>query len=163
MIEIKGLDKVQAKLKNLQNLGNNAKPLMKTLGLILQNEIEDSFENEKSPFGEQWKPLAPGTLRNKLKKGKSDRILRREGNLADRWITKADKDKATVSNNIKAKGFAYGLAHQFGTTKAGRNCNTFIPARPFLPIDANGKLASHTEDTIKDEVIKFIDNTLRLG
>lgn len=156
MIEIKGFDKVQTKLKNLQNLNKNTKPLIKTLGLILQNEIEDSFENEKSPFGKAWTPLAKSTLDKKKKSAKSDRILRNEGNLADRWITKADKDKATVSNNIKSKGFAYGLSHQFGTNKAGRSRNVKIPARPFLPVDADGKLPSCTKDTIKDEVINYV-------
>ena len=50
MIEVKGLKQVQAKLKSLQNIENQTKPLMQTLGNILQNEIEDSFEREQSPF-----------------------------------------------------------------------------------------------------------------
>ena len=109
MIEVKGLEELQTKLKSLQNIDKKAKPLMQTLGNILQNEIEASFENESSPFGQKWQALKPSTIRQKQKLGKSSNILRSDGNLADKWIVKADDKKATVSNNIKKNGFAYGL------------------------------------------------------
>ncbi|MBR8463646.1 phage virion morphogenesis protein [Campylobacter sp. faydin G-24] len=158
MIEIKGLQKVEAKLKVLSDLSTNTKPLMQTLGTILQNEIEDSFENETSPFGQRWKTLSQSTLKNKLKKGKSERILRYDGNLADRWLLKTTNTKASVSNNASHKGFAYGLVHQFGTAKAGRNRNAKISARPFLPVDKSGKLAKDVKREIKAEIISFIKN-----
>ncbi|MBE3606100.1 phage virion morphogenesis protein [Campylobacter sp. RM13119] len=156
MIEIKGLEILQAKLKNLQELDTKTKPLMKTLGNILQNEIEDSFENERSPFGEAWKPLASNTLDKKLKSGKSDKILRQDGDLADRWVLKTTSKEASISNNTKRKGFSYGLTHLFGTNKAGRSRSVKIPARPFLPVDKNGKLPGRTQEIIKDEVLEFI-------
>lgn len=156
MIEVKGLEKLQTKLRNIQKLEHRTAPLMEQLGEILKNSIEDSFENEKSPFGERWKPLAKSTLQNKLKKGKSERILRREGDLADNWVLKSDDDKAVISNNANNKGFAYGLAHQFGANGAGRGKRTKIPARAFLPVDKNGKLAKDVKREIKAEVISFI-------
>ena len=156
MIEVKGLEELQTKLKSLQNIDKKAKPLMQTLGNILQNEIEASFENESSPFGQKWQALKPSTIRQKQKLGKSSNILRSDGNLADKWIVKADDKKATVSNNIKKNGFAYGLVHQFGTNKAGRSKNVRIAARPFLPVDKNRNLPKDLEDVIKKVVIKFI-------
>lgn len=161
MIEIKGLEKLQVKLKNLQNLQNRTAPLITQLGEMLKNSIEDSFENEKSPFGEHHKPLSQSTLKNKLKNGKSERILRRDGNLADNWVLNTTNTKASVSNNTNFKGFAYGLAHQFGANGAGRGKNIKIPARPFLPVDKNGKLESRTENTIKNETVKFIKDLLK--
>ena len=156
MIEVKGLEELQTKLKSMQNIDKKTKPLMQTLGNILQNEIEDSFENESSPFGQKWQALKPSTIRQKQKLGKSSNILRSDGNLADKWIVKADDKKATVSNNIKKNGFAYGLVHQFGTNKAGRSKNVRIAARPFLPVDKNRNLPKDLEDVIKKVVIKFI-------
>lgn len=156
MIEVKGLEKLQVKLKNLQNLQHRTAPLMTQLGEILKNSIEDSFENETSPFGERWKPLSKNTLKNKLKKGESERILRREGNLADRWLLKTTNKKASVSNNASYKGFAYGLAHQFGANGAGRGKNIKIPARVFLPVDKNGKLAKDVKLEVENEIIGFI-------
>lgn len=161
MIEVKGLEELQAKLKSLQNIEKRTKPLMQTLGNILQNEIEASFENESSPFGQKWQALKPSTIRQKQKLGKSSNILRSDGNLADKWIVKADDKKATVSNNTNKNGFAYGLVHQFGTNKAGRSKNVRIAARPFLPVDKSGHLPNRTKQAIEDATIEFIINKLK--
>ena len=134
---------------------------MQTLGNILQNEIEASFENESSPFGQKWQALKPSTIRQKQKLGKSSNILRSDGNLADKWIVKADDKKATVSNNTNKNGFAYGLVHQFGTNKAGRSKNVRIAARPFLPVDKSGHLPNRTKQAIEDATIEFIINKLK--
>ena len=156
MIEVKGLEELQAKLKSLQNIEKKTKPLMQTLGNILQNEIEASFENESSPFGQKWQALKPSTIKQKQRHGKSLNILRSDGNLADRWIVKADDKKATVSNNTNKNGFAYGLVHQFGSNKAGRSHNIKISARAFLPVDKNRNLPKDLEDVVKKVTIKFI-------
>lgn len=158
MIEVKGLEELQTKLKSLQNIDKKTKPLMQTLGNILQNEIEASFENESSPFGQKWQALKPNTIRQKQKLGKSSNILRSDGNLADKWIVEADDKKATVSNNTNKNGFAYGLVHQFGTNKAGRSKNVKIPARPFLPVDRSGNLPGRVKDVVKKVVIKFVED-----
>ena len=156
MIEVKGLEELQNKLESLQSIENKTKPLMQTLGNILQNKIEDSFENESSPFGQKWQALKPSTIKQKQRHGKSLNILRSDGNLADRWIVKADDKKATVSNNTNKNGFAYGLVHQFGSNKAGRSHNIKIPARAFLPVDKNRNLPKDLEDVVKKVMIKFI-------
>ena len=161
MIEVKGLEELQTKLKSLQNIDKKTKPLMQTLGNILQNEIEASFENESSTFGQKWQALKPSTIRQKQKLGKSSNILRSDGNLADKWIVKADDKKATVSNNTNKNGFAYGLVHQFGTNKAGRSKNVRIAARPFLPVDKSGHLPNRTKQAIEDATIEFIINKLK--
>ena len=161
MIEIKGLEKLQNKLESLQSIENKTKPLMQTLGNILQNKIEDSFENESSPFGQKWQALKPSTIKQKQRRGKSLNILRSDGNLADRWIVKADDKKATVSNNTNKNGFAYGLVHQFGTNKAGRSKNIKMPARPFLPVDKSGNLPSRVKDVVKKVVIKFVEDSFK--
>ena len=158
MIEVKGLEELQTKLKSLQNIDKKAKPLMQTLGNILQNEIEASFENESSPFGQKWQALKPSTIRQKQKLGKSSNILRSDGNLADKWIVKADDKRAAVSNNTNKNGFAYGLVHQFGTNKGGRSKNVKIPARPFLPVDRSGNLPGRVKDVVKKVVIKFVED-----
>ena len=161
MIEVKGLEELQTKLKSLQNIDKKTKPLMQTLGNILQNETEVSFENESSPFGQKWQALKPSTIRQKQKLGKSSNILRSDGNLADKWIVKADDKKATVSNNTNKNGFAYGLVHQFGTNKVGRSKNIKIPARPFLPVDKSGNLPSRVKDVVKKVVIKFVEDSFK--
>nr|DAW57506.1 MAG TPA: virion morphogenesis protein [Caudoviricetes sp.] len=156
MIEVKALNRIEIKLKSLQQLSRDTEPLMYTLGNILKNEIEYSFELQSDPFGNRWAALKPATVTEKVKKGKSDRILRRDGNLADKWLPQVSKNEVVVSNNSTKKGFAYGLVHQFGSDRAGRGKSALIPARPFLPVDKSGNLPKRTRQALKEAVIKFI-------
>lgn len=151
-IKITGLEEIQTKLSKLETHldGNGMKENLTTIGEMVKNEIEESFDNQKSPFGEKWKPLKESTKKQKAKKGKSSLILRAEGNLADNWVTTATSNKATISNNSSSDGFPYGLSHQFGSSK--RN----IPPRPFLPIGDDGIF----EENLKDDILDFLDDEL---
>ncbi|WP_069637334.1 phage virion morphogenesis protein [Campylobacter pinnipediorum] len=152
MTDIKGFEILRKKLNKIASLGNNTTPLMHTIGNILTNSIEDSFENVSSPDGKKWKALKPSTIKDKAKHKKSDKILRRDGNLADKWVTKASNNSVKVSNNTKFTAFAYGLSHQYGTKH--------IPARPFLPITKNNQLTKPQEREVKRVVIEFIKSTI---
>lgn len=155
-IEVKGLDKILKKIEKLKNLDKSTLPLMQTLGNTLRNEIELSFENEKSPFGGKWKPLKEPTLKAKIKKGESEKILRKSGNLSDNWSIDATPTKVSISNNSQGKnGFKYGLTHQFGSAKKG------IPAREFLPIDKNHHLPNGLKNQIIKDVESFIEKKLK--
>lgn len=141
-IEVQGLESVQKKLKTLEDALSPSKmhSTLLTVGNMVKNNIEESFENESSPFGQKWAPLKANTARVKARRGASSKILRDEGDLADRWLVGVEDDGVSISNNIQSKGYAYGKAHQFGTKH--------IPARPFLPIDDSGNLEPRLLKTI---------------
>ncbi|MGG7074568.1 phage virion morphogenesis protein [Campylobacter sp. 9BO] len=177
MVEVKNLDLVIAKLDRLQKQVSPAQMKVKLnmIGSIMANSIQQSFDDEKSPFGERWKPISANTafsyfggrknaytkngkrqrsgFLNAYGAGGSKKLLWQSGNLAQRWVVRATSTSVTISNNSSNKGFAYGLAHQFGSAKK----NT--PARPFLPIK-NGnlepRLAKNIIDYIEDELIKAL-------
>lgn len=146
---------------------------MRTIAGMVQNEIEESFEFERSPFGERWKPLSSLTAakymrsqpRNKRRKNDfiikfgshgSKKILRDKGDLEGRWHITASHNQAVISNNASARGFPYGLTHQFGS-KNGFGRGIFIPARPFLPISKDARLLPRLEKNIID----YLTRTLR--
>lgn len=102
-IKVTGFEKIEKKFENLAKLEINVKPALRTIGEMVRNSIEDSFEKETSPFGERWKPLSSSTIFSEIKGGKkgsmtknakrhkkgflkkygvggSRRILRRDGN-----------------------------------------------------------------------------------
>lgn len=147
-VEINGLEQINQMLKRLEEGNALSQSTFDTIGNMISNSIEFAFENQKSPFGQNWKPLKQSTLAQKVKRGGSERILRDSGHLADNWHIASDNKSVTVSNNSSHKGFAYGLAHQFGAN-AGRGHKSKIPARPFLPVDENGKLEPNLEENIK--------------
>ncbi|MBE2985537.1 phage morphogenesis protein [Campylobacter sp. RM12920] len=171
-IKIEGLALIETKLKRLKELNGLDKSAFDTIGNMIKNKIELSFEREASPFGERWKPISANTalkyaggrkkayykngrkqtkaFLGKYGAGGSKKILRLSGDLADNWHIKAAKNSVTVSNNSSNNGFAYGLTHQFGSSKLN------IPARPFLPVDSNGEL----EPKLKENILKFLDKQL---
>lgn len=150
--EVTGVEEVQAKLTALADslTGAQMERKMHTVGNMLHNSIEESFETESGPFGEVWKP------REKSKPGQSSKTLRDSGDLADRWMVNATPNEVVVSNNIAW----YGIVHQWGTEKAGRKKDVVIMPRPFLPIDESGKLEPKLQEGIEGYLMDEIEKVL---
>lgn len=152
-IEIKGLEEARQTLQNLEKFAspNNMKKIMKTVGNMVYNVTMESFENERSPFGEKWKSLSDSTKKAKKGKGK---ILRLSGDLEDKWHIKATSTQVEITGNTKSeKGYAYGAVHQWGSKR--------VEARKFLPIDDTGYLEDNLKNAIEDmllsEALKRLD------
>ena len=103
-IEIQGLDKAKEIFKELEKFTSpeEQKKVMHTIGNMAYNSIAESFENKKSPFGQNWEPLKKSTL--KAKKGKGD-ILRFSGDLQDKWTIEATSSRVGVYGNTTAKSY----------------------------------------------------------
>ncbi len=158
-IEIQGLDKAKKVFNQLQEFttAEYQKRVMTTIGEMTRNKIEESFEFKKSPFGDDWQPLKPSTI--KAKKGKGD-ILRFSGDLADKWNIEATSSRVGVFGNATAKSYPYGAVHQYGTSKAGRNRKTKIPARRFLPIDDSGVIENGLKEEIEDLLVEELKKAI---
>ncbi len=141
----RNIDELNRYLKSIEHKlsSTNLQVPLNTAGNKIKNIIEESFENQTSPSGEKWQKLKPMTKMKKLKKGKSDKILRQSGDLEDNWEISQGKNEVRIFNNTKSdKGFSYGIVHQFGSDAKN------IPARPFLPIDSDGELDKDVEKEI---------------
>ncbi|MDD0824368.1 phage virion morphogenesis protein [Mannheimia sp. AT1] len=96
------------------------------LGETLKKIHTARFKAEQEPDGKHWQPLADSTLALKRKRGKSTKILRQDGYLADK-----------TAYNVLNDGIEFGSAeiyarlHQFGGN-AGRGKKVTIPERPWL-------------------------------
>jgi phage gpG-like protein len=139
MIEITGLEQIQAKLKELRALGEDTQPIMKEIGNRVKNKIEENFD-EQGYYGNKWAPIKdPSSGFNGKKIGKRGkplkqfldyiadrRILHKSGALS-RWTVNAGKTQVVVGTNAE-----YGIHHQYGTKK--------MVARPFIPMDKSGDI-----------------------
>jgi len=154
-IEIQGLESIQNSLNKLSQTLSPAqmKTTMNTIGNMVQNVTEESFEKERSPWGEKWEKLKDATIKHKQKKGKSSKKLRFEGDLSDRWLAHADASSVVIASNVKSpKGFAYGVVHQWGSKK--------VPARRFFPVDKSGKMESGLQKQIEDYLDTKIEQAI---
>ncbi len=86
------------------------------------------FKAEQDPDGNNWKPLASSTLALKRKRGKSTKILRQDGYLADKTAYNVTSDNVEFGSQE-----VYARLHQFGG-KAGRGKKVTVPARPWLGV-----------------------------
>ncbi len=108
------LDKLR---KAKQKLDNLSKPLTEA-GLYMERETKLNFARQSTPEGAGWAALSPSTLRRKS----SGAILRETGALMG---SVAFQGASNTEARVGA-GTAYGIYHQFGTSK--------MPAREFIGI-----------------------------
>lgn len=158
-IEVTGLESINKTLQDLEDKFIDTRPLVNELTNHLYNTIEESFETQTTPDGKGWSPIKKATHKN-YGLG-TDKILHKTGHMRNSLYQYSTLDGGgAVGLNARSKDYAYPLVHQFGTNKAGRNNNTKIEARPFMPIKSNGELYEKTEKELGDiieDYLKLLD------
>ena len=144
---------VRLALKQLQRAGGDLAPAMLKIASALALITDDNFEAEGQP---RWKPLADATVANRAKKaakGQSDggfRILQDSGQLASSVTTDYSSSHAVIGSNLD-----YARVQQLGGM-AGRGRKVEIPARPYLPVDEDGKLQPEASEEVLDTVMRHL-------
>ncbi|HDR1844054.1 TPA: phage virion morphogenesis protein [Pasteurella multocida] len=118
------------KLTGIANQLQHPRKLYGLLGETLKKIHAARFETEVDPTGKRWQALSPRTKALKAKRGKSTKILRQDGYLADRTAYNYDDKGVEFGSDAK-----YARLHQFGGN-AGRGKKVKIPARPWLGVNA---------------------------
>ena len=134
------------KLTGIASQLQHPRKLYGLLGETLKKIHAARFEAEVEPTGKRWQALSPRTKALKAKRGKSTKILRQDGYLADRTAYNYDDKGVEFGSDAK-----YARLHQFGGVirpkkgkrlKFGKGSNTVyakqskIPARPWLGVNA---------------------------
>ncbi|RNL99745.1 phage virion morphogenesis protein, partial [Dickeya undicola] len=83
---------------------------------------------------------------------RSGQTLRETGRLAASVSTDYDSSHATIGTNV-----VYAAIHQFGG-KTGRNESVELPARPYLPIDADGELQPEAVRSVLDTIQRHLES-----
>lgn len=128
-VKVEGLDKVRKKLKVTTEKLKDMRQFWSSVGMYVQKQtIKERFDKEQTPDGQKWKPLAPATIKHRMKRHKKGnmKILQDTGELRRSVKYEADTHSVKVGSNL-----IYARTHQFGRDK--------IPARPFLGVTDNEK------------------------
>ena len=145
------IEELQEKLSKASAALADKTPLLRRIANTLQNVTEESFDKQASPFGEKWKPNAPKTLQKK----RGNKILIQSGLLSQSFTQKVTGSSAQVGTNKE-----YAAIHQFGG-KAGRGKKVNIPARPFMPIKANGEIPKDFGERLEQEVVDYLKGAFK--
>lgn len=151
----------QQALDELARAGMNLRPVMRGIAAVLASETEENFRAQGRP---RWT-----ALKNPSERRRGGQILQDSGQLAVSISTDYDDNEAVIGSNK-----VYAAIHQFGgKTKAHvikpvnkkalafggkvvRQVNhpgSDIPARPYLPITADGELQPEAREEVLDTVM----------
>ena len=146
-ISVQGLNKTQEALQTLKDKVQDTSPLMAELSNHLYNIVEDSFENQSSPDGKKWSPIKQT---GRIKKGGSQKILFKSGDMQDSLGKDSSNDTAEIGLNATSNGYPYAFVHQFGTLDGKTE------SRAFMPIKNDGSLYDGIEGELVEIVAEYI-------
>lgn len=154
-----------------QRIGNMA-PVLQAIGDDITERTKRRFDTSTGADGATWKnsPVTLGIY--SLRLGQSHR--KKDGSLNKRGEARVAGKKPLidtgelrrqivpqVSNNVLTVTAtpAYAGIHQFGG-QAGRNRKVKIPARPYLPVKADGNLYPQEQALILETLQSFLTQDL---
>lgn len=164
---------VNAALGRLFAAGQNPTPVLKTIGEDIIERAKQRFVSATAPDGTPWAPNARSTIeafvrakggmgkRGINKKGQGWAISKRplqgeSGDLARQFHLAVDRNALTVSHSA-----VYAAMQQFGGKKSQfPNLWGDIPARPFLPVNADGELDAQERSSILAALNEYLGNAL---
>ncbi len=176
MIEIQlNDDSLQKILTRIINKTQQAEPLMRAIGETVLDIAKQSFVKSASPDGTPWAENSPVTVLRYLQitggNFKKDGSLTKKGqtrsaskkpligqsrDLSRQFSYIVTADSVTVSNTM-----IYAAMQQFGGTKQQfPHLWGDIPARPFMPIDDQGKLMPQAETEIIQVMQDYLDDLI---
>ncbi len=145
----KSPDKAARAFAAMMRRSENLTPAMKVGAEAVTRLLQLGFTNSKSPTGLDWKELKKATVKKRRKN--SDKPLLDLENLRKSSVAVHGARSITFGSNRKYAGF-----HQFGTR--------YIPARPFLPITAQGELTmAGPAKTVFDRIFRSVGNYIVNG
>lgn len=154
------LGTTKARLENLQ-------PVMEEISEDLRLMVDDSFEKSRSPDNKRWAPHSPVTLRMRGSRNRgAAKLLVDRGLLRGSIIAQSGKDFASVG--ITGPASIYAGVQQFGNPNNKLPDNKTlapIPARPFLPVAANGEayLPEELEAHLATLILEYLAEPLEEG
>ncbi|PIF52765.1 phage virion morphogenesis protein [Pseudomonas sp. 29] len=147
---------LQQTLSQIENAIGNLTPLMQSIAAELASQTEENFEHEGRP---EWPELSDVTTEKRAKRGHwpGQMLQVSAAGLAASITTHATDSSAMVGSNKP-----YAAMMQFGGDRADfPSLWGDIPARPYLPMDADGSLETEADKSILCLVLAHLKEAAR--
>lgn len=153
---------LQAALARLESSALDMTPAMRKIAGTLAMVVEDNFEAEGRP---RWTPSQRAS-------SESGVTLQQTGRLASSIITDYDASSVVIGSNVE-----YARIHQLGgktkahtirpnqkkalafgghVVKSVNHPGSDIPARPYLPVTADGDLQPEASEAVLGTVLRYL-------
>ncbi|UVK85223.1 phage virion morphogenesis protein [Pseudomonas sichuanensis] len=151
--------RVQEVLRRVEWAVGDLAPLMRGIAAEFASITEENLEDQ-GQSGNAWPTLSSVTtaIREAAGTWPGQMLQVSAGGLAASVTTHADNSSALVGSN---KPYA-AMMHFGGDKEAFAHLWGDIPARPYLPMDADGKLQPEAGDAILDLALAHLEKAARL-
>ena len=129
-------------LDDVQRAGQNTRRPMRDIATRLRSDILLNFRTGGT-FPQAWK-------RSQRVEKYGGQTLVHKGTLRNSMHARSAVDEAAAGTDV-----IYGGIHQFGGL-CGRGHAVAMPARPFLPVDENGRLRPRTERWTAERLLRHL-------
>ena len=164
-------------LQKLQKRMGNLQPALSALGGDMTARVHRRFDTSTAPDGSSWKPLSSVTL-DMYVGGFGKSHFKKNGALNKSGAAKLASRKPLIGESgdlSRQIGYTatsgsltlfstpvYAAMHHFGGTTASNSMipGKSIPARPFMPIQANGELYPQEQKLVLDTLQEFLSADL---
>jgi phage virion morphogenesis protein len=149
--------RLQEALRRVEWAVGDLAPLMRGVAAELAAVTEENFQEQGRP---DWEPLSAVTTARREAAGTwpGQMLQVSAGGLAASITTQATDSSALVGSN---KPYA-AMMHFGGSQEDFPHLWGDIPARPYLPMDAEGQLQPEVEEAILDLALKHLEKSTRL-
>ncbi len=173
---------VLSTLQALQTRMQNMEPALRAVGEALQERVKQRFASSTAPDGSPWAENSPATLELfarglssshfSKKGGKKTGVLNGKGFMAignkkplighTKRLMKEIHYEASENALTLTAAMPYAAMQHFGGTTGTRSWipGKSIPARPFMPIQADGSLYPAEKKLVLDVLSDFVLNGL---
>ncbi|KWD09677.1 phage morphogenesis protein [Burkholderia ubonensis] len=155
---------LRARLLQLEQAGYQKANAMRKVTQALMAVVEDNFAAQGRP---SWQPLSEATVHLRVGGKKAYKkngeltaaaarrksglmILQDSGQMAASTTTDYSDDHAAIGSNKE-----YAAIQQFGG-QAGRGLKVEIPARPWLPVTADGQLQPEAVEPVLNTILRHL-------
>lgn len=166
----------EAALNRLVKTTTDIRPAFVEIGERLVEVSKQSFERSASPDGQAWVPNSPATIiaylekisgsfkkkDGKLSKKGIDRVISKKPLIGEsRDLSRQFSYSADASSLVVRNTQIYAAIQQFGGTKSAfPQLWGDIPARPFMPLNADGSPSPVAEKIVLEIVERHIQDAL---
>ncbi len=152
-------DRLQQALRKVERAVGDLAPLMRGVAAELSSITEENFADQ-GQGAEKWQALSEVTTSRREESGTwpGQMLQISAAGLAASVTTQANDSSALIGTNKP-----YAAMQHFGGDKADfPHLWGDIPSRPYLPMDADGKLQPAAEESILELAMKHIEKAARV-
>ena len=143
--DTKELKELQKRIQSLKLNSNDRRKLLHSIGVEIESQIEERFENQTDSSGSRWADISAKTREYYSKKGIGGSLLSRTRQLRDTIESQVESDSLIVGATK-----IYAATHNYGDSR--RN----IPKREFIGLSAENisEIKSVIDDFIETNKLK---------